>query len=317
MISDGDRLRVHPWFRAARDGEAYLFEYGGRLTRITGDNAVSLLSVLLPLLDGSRTMVEIQHDLSNWAPGVIAQALSVLMANGIVASDGAIDDSAGGEEHLLTAIMGPREVGAAIAEAHIGVMGTGTLARAVGALFREAGVDHLTVLRDEEAILDPLDLVAAAADGTDLPHLEAWNRSMLERNQPWLLVVPFDGVYGAVGPLFIPAETACYACLRTRRRSVLEDPDLAPAYDERPAYRPMGAAVTSLMAGLAVHLALRWVTRRDAAVPGILYAVGLLPQPSVTAHEVFPVPRCPACRPMAQHTPAPWHPRWQTARTER
>jgi bacteriocin biosynthesis cyclodehydratase domain-containing protein len=314
VISDGDRFRVHPWLRAVRDRDAYLFEYGGRLVRIAGDHAVPLLSALLPLLDGSRTVEAVQRCLSDWERAAVAQALSVLASNGIITPVHAMDPTDDGE-HLLTAIMGPCEAGVAINQAHVGVMGGGPLAQTVAALCRQSGVGRVTVLATGDATPGALDLVTAAADGSDLPYLDAWNRSMLEQSQPWLLVLPFDGVYGAVGPLFIPPETACYACLRTRRRSVLEDPDLAETYDEQPTYHPMGAAVTSLMAGLAVHLALRWITRRDASVAGMLYAVGLLPQPSVTAHEVFPVPRCPACRPMAQHTPAPWPPGGDWARS--
>jgi bacteriocin biosynthesis cyclodehydratase domain-containing protein len=305
LISNGDRLRVYPWFRAARDGDAYLFEYGGRLVRIAGDHAVPLLSALLPLLDGSRTVEEVERRLDGWERSAIVQALSVLADNGIIASAGAIEHVEDGEA-LLAAIMGPREAGTAINQAHIGVMGSGALARTVAELFRQSGVARVTSVRVDDALPGALDLVTAAADGPDLRHLDAWNRSMIECGQPWLLVLPFDGLYGSVGPLFIPPETACYACLRTRRRSVLEDPELADAYDEQQADHPMGAAVVSLMAGLAVHLALRWITRRDASVAGMLYAVGLLPRPSVTAHEVFPVPRCAACRPMAQHTPAAW-----------
>ena len=308
MISAGDRFHRLPWFRAARDGDAYLFEYGGRLVRITGLEAVPLLSALLPLLDGSRTVAEVQRCLPAWGPDVVAQALSVLTNSGVITTIGASLDDADGEEQLFAAILGPQVTGRPIREAHIGVIGGGALARTVAALLREAGTGRVTAVKTDDAMPTPPDLVIAAADGADLPRLEAWNREMLERGQAWLLMLPFDGVYGGVGPLLIPPETACYACLRTRRRSVLEDPDLARAYDERPAHHPMGAAVSSLMAGLAVHLALRWVTRRDASVVGMLFAVGLIPQPSVTAHEVFPVPRCAACRPTAQHTPVPWPP---------
>lgn len=303
MISSGARPYRYPWFRAIEDRDAFLFEYGGRVVRIGGAEAVPLLSTLLPHLDGRQTVAEIRRSLPGWDEARIAQALSVLLSNGIVALTGAPAPEEQ-EEHLLTALMGPPESGRAISLARVGVVGSGDLARAVSTLFEQSG------LRDVRASSwdgspDPCDLVIAAADGQDLPRLDAWNRLMLERGQPWLVVLPFDGVYGSVGPLIVPGETACYACLRLRRRSVLEDPQLAEVYDGRPAYHPMGAAVTSLMAGLAVHLGLRWIARRDAWSVGILYAVGLMPQPGVGAHEVFPVPRCPVCR-ASRHTPAPW-----------
>jgi len=257
-------------------------------------------------MDGRLTVEEIQHRLGDWEGEAVVQALSVLSGNGIIALGGP-PTPAGEDGDLLTAIMGGRENDAPVDRARVGVIGTGSLAQAVARLFSQSGIEPASPVTGDDAS-GPLDLVVAAAQGEDLSRLESWNRRMLERRQSWLLVLPFDGAYGTVGPLFIPGETACYACFQTRRRSVLEDPDVARVYDERPAYHPMGVAVTSLIAGLAVHLALRWILRRDAWIGGMLYAVGLMPHPTISPHEVWPVPRCPVCRPTSQHSPAPWFP---------
>ncbi|MDQ7843931.1 MAG: TOMM precursor leader peptide-binding protein [Armatimonadota bacterium] len=306
MIPADARPRLYPWFRVVRDRDAYLFEYGGQLVRIAGPQAVPLLTALLPLIDGRLTVEEIQRRLGEWDGEAVVRVLSALKGNGIVAVAGSSPLS-GEDGDLLTAIMGGRENDAPVDRARVGVLGTGSLAQAVTRLISASGV----VAARAVTVDDPpttLDLVVVAVQGEDLSRLDSWNRRMLECRQSWLLVLPFDGAYGTVGPLFIPGETACYACFQTRRRSVLEDPDIARLYDDLPAYHPMGAGVTSLLAGLAVHLALRWILRRDAWIGGMLYAVGLMPHPTVSAHEVWPVPRCPVCRPLSQHTPAPWFP---------
>jgi bacteriocin biosynthesis cyclodehydratase domain-containing protein len=307
MIAMSDRLYCYPWFRAMQDGDAYLFEYGGTVIRVTGRSAVALLSALLPRLDGARTVEEIQRDLSAWDGAEIRQALSVLLSNGIIAVADHVPDMRE-DERLLLALMGPPTAESPVQASQVGVAGSGSLAQAVRQLCEQAGVRGVRALAWDDTVPEPCDLAIAAADGRDLPQLDVWNRRMLAGGQSWLLVLPFDGLYGAVGPLFIPGETSCYACLQIRRRSVLEDPELARAYDDRPATRPMGGAVTAVQAGLAVHMGLRWLAYRDARIAGVLYAVRLIPQPAVSGHEVFPVPRCPACRSAGLPTPSPWYP---------
>lgn len=306
MISPRDRPFRHPWFRAVPDGAAYLFEYGGSVVRMTGPEAVPLLSALLPLLDGSGTVEEIQRRLPRWDPAVVTQALSVLSTNGVIT----LVDSAPScaeDEHLLAALLGGGKGIRSLSDCGLGVVGEGDLAETVLAVSERCGIGRLRRLQWGRDPDEALDLVLAAPADGDLARLEEWNALMLRRVQPWLPVLPFDGVCASVGPLVLPGETACSICLQIRRRSALHDPDLAQRYEAVPAFRPVGSAVASLVAGLAVHLAARWVSRRDPQVVGMLFAVRLRPHPDVQAHEVHPVPRCPACRRRPGHTPAPWH----------
>jgi bacteriocin biosynthesis cyclodehydratase domain-containing protein len=307
MISGTDRPRRHPWYRAAADRDAVLFDYGGQVVRVTGPGAGSLLSALLPYLDGRHSVEEIEQHLADWETPAVRQAISVLVSNGVATIE-PDQGPATEDEHLLAILLGTPDARAAMGDAGVGVVGTGRLADAVAGLCERSDIGRLERVAWSGAPREPCDLVIAAPDGTDLPYLGAWNLLMLERRQVWLPVVPFDGVLAAVGPLVIPRETACYACTRIRRRSMLEDPDLAELYEDRPAYLPMGPAVTSLAAGLAVHLVLRWVIRRDPRIPGMLFALSLSPHPEIRGHEVLPVPRCPACRAGRDHRPSPWQP---------
>jgi hypothetical protein len=60
-------------------------------------------------------------------------------------------------------------------------------------------------------------------------------------------------------------------------------------------------------AGLAAHLALRWLAARDRTRPGTLLAFEHERVPALSAHPVLRVPRCPACSPLAASSaPAPW-----------
>lgn len=315
MISPHDRPFLYPWFRAVPDGAAYLFEYGGSVVRVTGPQAVPLLSALLPHLDGRETVEELQGRLPRWDPATVAQALSVLLSNGVITLVAPAPPRAedAEDEHLLTALLGAGTGARSFSDASVGVVGEGAVAETALALAERSGIGRLRRLGWGRDPGEPLDLVLAAPSGGDLRLIEEWNALMLSRRQPWLPVFPFDGVCAAVGPLVLPGETACSTCLRIRRHSALRDPELAERYEAVPAYRPVGGAVASLLAGLAVHVTLRWISRRDPQVAGMLFALRLRPHPDIQAHEVHPVPRCPACRRRPGHTPAPWHagpPRW-------
>jgi len=63
----------------------------------------------------------------------------------------------------------------------------------------------------------------------------------------------------------------------------------------------------AIVSGLAAMLVLRWLAARDPSLPGILYALELVPQLALTAHTVYRVPRCPTCFETGHAgTPMPW-----------
>jgi bacteriocin biosynthesis cyclodehydratase domain-containing protein len=119
--------------------------------------------------------------------------------------------------------------------------------------------------------------------------------------------LPFDGQIAAVGPLVVPGETCCFECYLLRRASNSGYFVEHRALQRTPARFPVSPVVVAMTAGVTALVALRWVVERDAALPGILFAFELGGAPTLTAHHVYRVPRCPACSTIARAAPVlPW-----------
>jgi bacteriocin biosynthesis cyclodehydratase domain-containing protein len=141
-----------------------------------------------------------------------------------------------------------------------------------------------------------------------LPALGDWNGQALAIGQPWLQVLPFDGRYASVGPLYVPDETCCFECFRLRRAANLDAGDELALLEATPAAYQAAPAVQALLAGIAATLALDWLVLRNNFVPLAFYAVALGPVLDVSMHHVHRVPRCPACSGLADvAAPLPWH----------
>jgi bacteriocin biosynthesis cyclodehydratase domain-containing protein len=123
-----------------------------------------------------------------------------------------------------------------------------------------------------------------------------------------LQVLPFDGRYAAVGPLYLPEETSCFECFRLRRLANLGAGDEFRLLEAMPATYPAAPAVGAVIAGIATTMALQWLLLADHNVPSAFYAVELLPVFGVSLHHVHRVPRCPACSRLEDEAaPLPWH----------
>jgi len=114
-------------------------------------------------------------------------------------------------------------------------------------------------------------------------------------------VLPFDGRLAAVGPVFVPGQTACHECYRWRR-----DSTIAGVRDRTTGHYLGAPPLDAVLAGLAAHVVLRRLAQIDGDA-GVLLAVELVPELRCTRHYVYRVPRCAACSPAARRAAsAPW-----------
>jgi bacteriocin biosynthesis cyclodehydratase domain-containing protein len=259
-----------PWYRIAAGDEEVVLEYGQRITCLAGRAGAVLIPVLLPLLDGTRTIDEIVEVLASvWSGGPsLVDAASSLRSRSVV------------------------------------LVGSGQGAVEVARLLRQSGV---AVERDE-TVATGVDLVVCAPAPAELPMLGSWNRQALAAVQPWLQVLPYDGRYAAIGPLYLPDETCCYECFRLRRSANLDAGDELLLLEAAPAPYPVPPAVHALTAGIAATLALEWLVLRDPQIPSAFYAVELVPALAMSLHHVHRVPRCRACSGLDDvAAPLPWH----------
>jgi bacteriocin biosynthesis cyclodehydratase domain-containing protein len=311
-----ERPLLKPWYRLAHEDGRMLFQYGESLLTLQGKATVRLLPALLPLLDGTRTVDEIVAYLGEPVRPAVANALRLFHEHFLLTS-GPLPTATGPRrrtaEFLAATDPADRSVGETLERleaARAAIVGSGPLAEEVARSVRLCGIGCLERLGwdDELDHENRLDLVVAAPSGDELPRLVDWNRGALTARVPWVQLLPFDGRLSAIGPLFVPHETACFECYRLRRASNLEYASAFLALDAVPARRPAAPPLERVAAGLAATIAVRWLAQRDQFLPGLWYALEHEWELRLTSHFVYRVPRCPACSGLdTQAAPLPWH----------
>jgi bacteriocin biosynthesis cyclodehydratase domain-containing protein len=323
-----ERPLLKPWYRVGWTSGACLLEYGGAAVSLEGSAATRLLPALLPLLDGRRTVVEIEAALGAAVAPAVRQALDGLEQAGVL-TDGPPPRDTGPPERAA-ALAEPPERAAALAEllshcspvgqspwdvagslgaSTIAVGGSGETAELLARLLGTCGIGSVGRLAGADlpgsAPAAALSVLAPAP--SELAVLAEVNELALERELPWLQVVPYDGHAAYVGPLFLPGATCCHRCFLLRRASTSGYRDELAALQRVPPAHGVSGPVAAIVAGFAAMLALRWLTARDACLPGRVWAVELWPSPSVSEHVVYRVPRCPACSGTETAArPSPW-----------
>ena len=310
------RPALKPWYRVLQQEDRLLLQYGETLVSFEGRAATRLLPALLPLLDGTRSLDEIVEIIGPAVRQAVEHALGLLQAHGVLTEPAleAVTESERRSAEFLAATdpLGrtAAELLATIRTACVAVAGAGPLAADVASSLRRSGISGLErlVLPAESAELGGFQLALAVPSGEELPRLSAWNEAALGAALPWLQVLPFDGLFGAVGPLYVPGETACYECFRFRRASNVDYGSEFLALQDVPAPLPAAAGVEQTVAGLAATFALRWLAYRDQFLPGTWYALELGVRPALEVHVLYRVPRCPACSGLGKAAePLPWH----------
>ncbi|MDR7469662.1 MAG: TOMM precursor leader peptide-binding protein [Armatimonadota bacterium] len=276
-----------------------------------------LLPILLPLLDGTRTVDQIERYLGETASPAARQALCLLQEHDLLADGPApepgIPSTVRETVYFLTSQAGSAPLAAhleTLQERSVTVVGSSRLAVEVARLLRLAGLWEVgeTSWDADGVAAAPPDLTIVAPSGAELPRLARWNCRALEEQRTWLQVLPFDGAFATVGPLYVPGETCCYQCFRLRRAATVAYREEFLALDDAPAPYPSPPPLEGLVAGLAALLALRWVTRRDPSLPGRFCAVEVGFDVRISHHTVYRVARCDVCSPGEQAaSPLPWY----------
>ncbi len=312
-----ERPYLKPWYRLGRDRGRLLFHYGERVVVFEGKAVEHLLPVLLPLLDGTRRLDQIERYLGEAASPAVRQALFLLQEHDLLADGPApeaeVPATVRETVHFLASQTGSASVAAqmeALQERSVAVVGSSRLAVEVARLLRLSGLWEVreTPWDADCAPSAAPDLTIVAPAGEELPRLAPWNRRALEERRAWLQVLPFNGAFVTVGPLYVPGETCCYQCFRLRRAATVAYGEEFLVLHDAPSPSPSPPPLEELAAGLAALLALRWVTRRDPFLPGRLCAVEVGFDVRMSHHTVYRVPRCDACSTVEQAAaPLPWY----------
>ena len=301
-----------PWCRVVQAEDKVVLEYAQRIVALEGGAAVRLVPAVLPLLDGTRTVDEIVRVLGEPVRPAVENVLSALSDCGLLVEGPPLPADEplpfAGAATLLATLHPTSNAVTEAADALRGcsaaVAGGSSAGLEVARLLRASGV----AVEFAAGPVAGVDLTVCAPSVGELARLRIWNEHALDAALPWLQLLPFDGRYGAVGPLFLPGDTCCHECFRLRRAANLDGGAELALVEDAPASYPAAPAVDALAAAVAAQLALGWLVFGDHHAPAAMYALELVPSITLTLHHVHRVPRCPVCSALAGAAPSlPWH----------
>jgi len=305
-----ERPALAPWCRLVQEESRVLLEHGGRLVTLEGAAVRVLLPRLFPLLDGTRTLEELAEELGPAAGPAVEHALALLAEHELLLDGPPVsgDNPADQAATFAAAVTGnttPAAAAHALENASVTVLGSGAIAGELGRLLPVSGISRVELLPlDGEPA--PGSFSIAAPEHGELCLLADLNDGLLRRAEPWLQVLPYDGRFVIVGPVFVPGVSGCYTCFTTRRAAASgfdEDYDLVERVPRR---TPLPAPLVSIAAGLAAVLVVRWLTTADPTLPGRFYALEAGTVVGLRFDRLLRAPRCATCGPHPRAVPSPW-----------
>ncbi|MBM7494280.1 SagB-type dehydrogenase family enzyme [Micromonospora luteifusca] len=292
-MSGEARFRLSRGLAALPTDESFIVQGSGPRHVFRGRAATALLPRLFPLLDGSRSREEVAAELG-FTPARLDRPLALLDQRGLLelatppcrgaALDHVVDyysrslDGTGG--HLGTGALLDALAGVAV---H--VVGPARVAAAVAADLRECGVGAATMGPLTEAGVATLAgaerfLVVVVEEGGD-PERLARTATLCAPYAVPVLRAAADRTHLEIGPCFVPALTACPACLRRGR-----------AETGWPRESDPGPAAGETLAGLAATEALNIVSGASRQAPVIMTRIAV--DTGDTEQRVLvPSPDCP------------------------
>lgn len=306
---------IKPWYRIAQNGKRVVLQYADSAVVLEGRAATVLLPKLLPLLDGHHKLYDVEGIAGEKGRPAVRAAIAALEQNHLLA-DGPIPATDTNLTRTASLVSAAGASGATLADvsqrietAHVLVYGRSGVATEILRLLRASGMTRAEPLSAFDANTATAELVIAAPSSSELASLTQLNLWALSAKQPWLQVLPFDGLFAAIGPLFVPWESSCHACYQLRRAANVDYPEELLALDQGEAQFGQSAALDVTLAGLTVLNALRWVAAHDAVYAGTMLAFNPASlDRALTTHHVLRVPRCPACAVVSRlGAPMPWY----------
>ena len=261
-------------------------------------------ATVLPFLDGTRSVAEVAEAVAAKLPlGEVLSTIGKFGAFGHLVEGPAGDDRAAAAWWDRLGI-GDHAARTRLAEKTVIVCGVGQLgqasAAAVAALVPHSRTSALASFPDEVAGSADIagDLTVVVTDDYLDPALADCNRALLRSSTPWLMArVTSSQVW--LGPLFVPGDTGCWACLAQRltaNRQVERYVQTATGGGwSNPGVPIMLPATLQVAVGLVAAEALRIVAGSTSPmVAGTLVTIDLTTLAS-DRHTLVRQPQCPAC----------------------
>ena len=248
----------------------------------------TVCTALAPLLDGTRTADEIAAALDGTVPPEqVYFTLMMMEREGYLTE--ALDADLPPGSAALWAALGV-EVANAEARLHTRTVSISALGGLDPAPLRDLLAEMRVRCTDTTAGADLH--VVLAADYLD-PDLDALNRTALASGTPWLLVRPARTSMW-IGPLLIPDETGCWACLATRLRVNRPAKQLLDA-EPSTAHGPGWPSLVRTALGLTATEVVRWIAGApEQPLQGRLLRFDAI-MLEKDIHVLVRRPQCPVC----------------------
>ncbi|MBT2454393.1 TOMM precursor leader peptide-binding protein [Streptomyces sp. ISL-86] len=283
-------FKSHLWPMVVPDDAAYLVSRRG-VTALHGAEA----EILVPLLDGTRTLGAVRREAStDLGPDDVEAALRALAGAGLIRSippAGAAAGNADAEAYFDLAGLDGGRAAAALAGSAVTVEAlTGVDAEPVAEACRASGV---TVTEDPLAA----GLALVLCDDYLSPGLADVGAAHRAAGRPWLLA-KLCGTDPWVGPFFHPDSGPCWHCMAVRVRG--------HRHSELPVRRALGldgpvprppaglAAGLALAANLAALESAKWLAGMRTAEQGHIQTLDTV-RLRTASHPVSRLPQCAGC----------------------
>lgn len=304
--------------------------------RIRGEGAMRIVrGILDATLDRNTSMEEILNRFPPADQPAVADLIGELMKRLIIVPfDDFVPDPQEGPLEIFYWHFGERKdsVNSRIDSLQLSVLGVNSISRQLVATLLESGLSNIQLidqpqlrnprLFDQDGQLMPsgwkLDLqpipedlwnsesvgcLVATSDIGSGQEMKQWNSFCLTHNIQFLPVVLQDMI-GYVGPLVIPGETACFACMTSRWNSNLDGEESRWEFFRADLENIVGyhPAMASMLGSIAAfELTKFYGVRLPSAAVGTLIEVNLLTM-QMQPRKVLRVPRCSACSPLHMHS---------------
>jgi len=307
---------LRPWWRITYEANRVIFQYGDEVVVFEGKGATLIVPRIVPLLDGEHSIDQIVALLGAHTAPFVHKLLDAFLTRGMLIEGPPVPSDRSPQArdavHFLSATVpgytGLADDAATLAGLRAGIIGSsGVATEAARSLASLGTTTRYLGWKASPGDLEGVDLVLVAPSASELPELAQWNERALSAKVTWFQVLPFDGRFAAIGPLYVPGETACYECFRHRRAANVAYAPQFWAMQETPAPYPSTLPLEQTLAGLATLSLLRWHLRSDAGLPGNFQSIEFGTSITLGSHIVYRVPRCSACSSVERLAPVlPW-----------
>ncbi len=304
-------VRLEPGPAGGED--TLVFTSGRREIRLAGRSFADFLAGVVPLLDGSHTLDDIQRAMAGtFAADDLERALGLLEEQGLLedAALDILDDDTRArlapQLHWLQEMDLPaQQVQQRLQNSTVSVIGLGCLGAHAAASLESAGLG--TVRRvaadcpDVRAAIEGSHFVVAAVDAGLSSILYQLNRACLDLAIPWTSAV-ISAHEGLLGPTVIHRRTPCYLCYKMRAVACAADPAAAFRFEQYLDQHKLDDSrrreSLPFIEGTLGHLlgleAVKVLAGLEPSAAGTLLVIDFLTL-DISRHVVLRKPGCPAC----------------------